>query len=72
MKTCMYRIVCEMLIFFLNKYTTYIAEKYIIYLYELKKQVEKLALGEPFYPVSQRVHINLIFNYNVRIYLCLT
>ena len=49
----------------------YIVRKYNIYLYELQKQAEQRAFGELFLPVSQRVHMNFIFNDNVRI-LCLS
>ena len=40
---------------------------YKIDLYEFQKQVEKGALGDHFYPVSQRVQMNFIFSNNVRI-----
>ena len=49
----------------------YIEGRYIIYLYELWKQVEKRAFGELFCPVSQLEQINLIFSNNVR-KLCLS
>ena len=49
----------------------YIEGRYIIYLYELWKQVEKRAFGELFCPVSQLEQINLIFSDNVR-KLCLS
>ena len=55
----------------INIQYTYIVGKYIIYLYELQKQIEKRAFGELFYTVSHRVQINFIFNDNERI-LCLS
>ena len=52
----------------INIQYTYIFRKYIIYLYELKKQEEKRAFGKLFQPVSQRVQIYQIFNDNASIY----
>jgi hypothetical protein len=43
----------------------------MIYLCELYKSVQTRAFGETFFPVSQRVQINFIFNYNERT-LCLS
>jgi len=57
--------------FHINIQYVCIVGKYKIYLYKLYKQVEKLALGEFFRPVSQQVQIDFILTDNVCI-LCLS
>jgi len=46
---------------------TYIVSKYNICLYEFWTQVEKLVFGDIFWPVLERVDINVTFTDNVRI-----
>ena len=46
----------------------YIVGKYLIYLYELYKQVEQRVFGDLFWFVSQRVQISFTLIDNVRIF----
>ena len=61
----------NMILNLLNRQYRYIVGKYIIYLYELQKRVEKQASSELFCPVLPHVQANLMFSDNVCM-LCLS